>query len=268
MKSKFKTEIFEVDRPNLLQIFRPLKRRYCLFPKDNAVTSSLISGDVYEPYLFYFIGDNLIELEGTDIIEIGSNNGNFTVEFADMVGDKGRVFAFEPQRVIFQQLCGNVFMNGFDNVYAFNMALGDEEGVIDMEVPDYYSEDFVNFGDVGISTRDNVKTELTQMKRLDSFEFNSVKIMKIDVQGYEIHVLKGSLSTISRHRPIIFIEVEDHQLKKYGFSEPKLFQFIGELNYTIQRFQKGIPYQTYSGECLDCVCIPNELLSERSFFVR
>lgn len=268
MKSKFKNEIFEIQRPNFIQVFKPLTRRYCLFPKDNAVTSSLIQGTVYEPYLFYFITDNQIDLEGTDVIEVGSNNGNFTIEFAEMVGDNGRIFAFEPQRVIFQQLCGNIFMNGLDNVYAYNVAVGDQSGFIKMETPDYFSEDFVNFGDVGVCVDNNQDKEVSQITTVDSFDFRSVSLMKIDVQGYEVNVLKGSLETIEKHRPFIFIEVEDHNLKKFGSSESDLFDFLKNLGYSVQRFQKGIPYQTYSGECLDCVCIPNELLSERSFIVR
>jgi len=268
MKSKFHTQIYEVERPNLFQIFKPHSRKYCLFPKDNAVTSSLINGTIYEPYLFYFIRDNDINLEGTDIIDIGANNGNFTIEFSEITGDTGRVFSFEPQRIVFQQLCGNVFMNGIDNVFAYNLAIGDTTGKTQINRPDYFSDDFVNFGDVSIESDKSKNSESVEVRELDSFEFNTVKLIKIDVQGYEVLVIKGAIETINKHRPIIFIEVEDHQLRKFGHSESDLLKTIEDLGYTIKRFQEGIPYQTYSGECLDCVCIPNELLQNQSFIIR
>ena len=68
-----------------------------------------------------------------EIIDIGANNGHFTVEFAQYVGDNGKVHSFEPQRIIFQQLCGNVFLNGLDNVYTYNVALGDKVGITYVE---------------------------------------------------------------------------------------------------------------------------------------
>lgn len=268
MRFKFHTQLYEVERPNLFQIFKPYNRRYCLFPKDNAVTSSLINGTIYEPYIFYFIRDNSIDLDGTDIIDIGANNGNFTIEFSELTGDKGRVFSFEPQRIIFQQLCGNVFMNGIDNVFAYNLAIGEDNSKTQIDRPDYFSNDFVNFGDVSIENNESKNSEPVEVRKIDSFEFGVVKLIKIDVQGYEVSVIKGAIETINKHRPIIFIEVEDHQLRKFGYSENDLLNLIRSLGYTIERFQKGIPYQTYSGECLDCVCIPNELLQNQSFVIR
>ena len=117
MKRKLITESFQAYRPNVAGIINggfshPVLRRYRLFPKDDAVTQSLIKGFLYEQYMFDFIKDNSINLIGSDIIEVGSNNGHFTIEFAELVGDKGRVFAYEPQRIIFQQLCCNLFLNG------------------------------------------------------------------------------------------------------------------------------------------------------------
>ena len=102
MKSKLKNEIYQVIRPNYRGIIynefnHPVLRKYCLFPNDNAVTQSLIQGFLYEEYMFDFLKDNSINLIDSDVIEIGSNNGHFTIEFAELVGNRGRVFSYEPQ---------------------------------------------------------------------------------------------------------------------------------------------------------------------------
>jgi hypothetical protein len=84
MKSKLRNQYYEAIRPNYAGIVynkfqHPILRKYCLFPNDNAVTQSLIKGFLYEPYMFDFLKDNSINLIGTDVIEIGSNNGHFTI---------------------------------------------------------------------------------------------------------------------------------------------------------------------------------------------
>ena len=267
MKRKLPIGYFEVERPNFKNVFQKNYRRYALFPNDNAVTSSLLDGTVYEPYLFSFLSDNLIDLEGTNVIEIGANNGHFTLEFADFVGDTGRVYAFEPQRIIFQQLCGNVFLNGFDNVYTFHMGLGNSTGISKMESPNYHSTDLVNFGNVRLLNESEDSHELVIVDKLDSFGFDNVSIIKIDVQGYESYVIEGASETIRRNRPYIFIEIEEEQLEKFGISESHLINQIVSLDYNVYRFQVGIPYQTRNGVCLDCVCIPRELAESRNYII-
>lgn len=268
MKKTFHVEYYERERKNHIQPLLPAKRKYVLFPNDNAVTSSLIEGWVYEPYLFHFISDNMIELEGTEIVDVGANNGHFTIEFAHYVGNSGRVYSFEPQRIIYQQLCGNVFLNGLDNVFAYNLALGKEQGKTYVEKINYFESGKVNFGDVHTLNTKNNDNDVVALTRLDDIEFLNLSVIKIDVQGFEPFVLEGSEVTIWKHRPFIFIEIEEDQLQKYGFSEQSLIQQIEKMDYVVKRFQVGIPYQTKSGVCLDCVCIPKEKYEKENFKIR
>lgn len=276
MKSKLKNEIYQVIRPNYRGIIynefnHPILRKYCLFPNDNAVTQSLIQGFLYEEYMFDFLKDNSINLIDSDVIEIGSNNGHFTIEFAELVGNRGRVFSYEPQRIIFQQLCCNLFLNGIDNVFAYQLAIGNEKGVVKFEKADYFNNGSVNFGDVSVydDKKSNFNSfEEVQSDRIDSFEFNLVKVLKIDVQGYESNVINGALKTIEKHRPYIFIEIEEKCLIKFGSSEKELIKIIEDLGYVVKRFQVGIPYSSSSGYCLDCVCIPKEKYDNKKFIIK
>jgi FkbM family methyltransferase len=276
MKSKLKNEIYQVIRPNYRGIIynefnHPILRKYCLFPNDNAVTQSLIQGFLYEEYMFDFLKDNSINLIDSDVIEIGSNNGHFTIEFAELVGNRGRVFSYEPQRIIFQQLCCNLFLNGIDNVFAYQLAIGNEKGVVKFEKADYFNSGSVNFGDVSVynDEKSNFNSfEEVQSDRIDSFEFNLVKVLKIDVQGYESNVINGALKTIEKHRPYIFIEIEEKCLIKFGSSEKELIKIIEDLGYVVKRFQVGIPYSSSSGYCLDCVCIPKEKYDNKKFIIK
>ena len=157
-------------------------------------------------------------------------------------------------------MCANVFLNGLDNVYCQNVAIGngvDKEVVI--QIPDYHSKEEVNFGDVRVS---NYGGDIVEQRALDSYTFTSIAFIKIDVQGYESFVIDGAKETIKKHRPYMFIEFEDHLLKEQGTSEAELKSKIESLGYVVKQFQEGIPYQTESGKCLDCVCIPEEKFKE------
>ena len=68
--------------------------------------------------------------EGGVVVEAGANMGCHTVAIARKVGNAGRVFAFEPQRIIYQMLCGNLSINGLWNVIAERAALGDKQTVL------------------------------------------------------------------------------------------------------------------------------------------
>jgi FkbM family methyltransferase len=259
MKSKFNIGLYQIDKKDFRNAFYTNKLTFALFPNDNAVTSSIIEGWQYEKYMFDFLEQNQIDCEGKDIVDVGANNGNFAVDFSHLVGDDGKVHSFEPQRIIYYQLCANVFLNGLDNVYCHNVAIGDGfDGYVHISSPDYHNKGKVNFGDVRIGK----SGDMIQQRALDSYEFNDVVFIKIDVQGYESFVFDGAEEIIKKHRPYLFVEFEDHLLKEQGSSENELKAKIESLGYIVKQFQEGIPYQTESGKCLDCVCIPKEKFEE------
>jgi FkbM family methyltransferase len=266
MKSKFDIKIFQIQKKDWTNAFHTNTLKYALFPNDNAVTSSIIQGWQYEWYMFDFLSRNQIDCEGKTIIDVGGNNGNFAVDFAHLVGDKGAVHSFEPQRLIYYQLCGNVFMNGLDNVYCHNVAIGHEEGVVNIDRPNYFSKEQVNFGAAAI-TKSNENSDTVIMKRLDDYTFKNVVFIKIDVQGFEPYVINGATQTINKHRPYLFIEFENHLLKEYGSSDEELKSKIEALDYVVLPFQEGIPYQSHSGKCLDYVGIPTEKFNEFKHFI-
>jgi len=260
MKTKYDINIYQIRKKDFKSAYVVNDLRYALFPNDNAVSSSIINGWQYEPYMFEFLNKNLIETNGKDIIDIGANNGSFAIDFAHLVGDNGKVHSYEPQRLIYYQLCGNVFMNGLNNVYCHNLAIGDCVDKVYMETPNYFEKGAVNFGNVKVG-----KTgDLVIQTPLDSFEneYKDVVFIKIDVQGYELNVIKGAEKVIAKHRPYLFVEFEEDLLQEAGTSEKELQEKIESLGYVVKRFQEGIPYSTTSGVCLDCVCIPKEKFEE------
>lgn len=210
------------------------RKQYILFKNDCGVTDMTRRGGVYEHYIFDYIYKNL-NVKDTNIIDIGANFGFHSLEFADLIGD-GKVYSFEPQRLVYYQLCGNIILNGYQNIFAKNVALGDRDTTLLMENLDYESNETINIGNAHLDAF-TTKGSLVEVKKLDDYNFENVSVIKVDVQGYEPFVLDGAVETIKRNDPVIFIEVEEPQLSIYGFNSESVFSRLRNLGY---KYQKSI----------------------------
>ena len=209
------------------------RREFIIFDNDCGVSDMARKGGIYEHYIFDYIREK-IDIKGKNIIDIGANFGFHTLEFAELVGD-GHVFSFEPQKLVYYQLCGNIILNGFDNVTAFNEALSDEFDKLRMENLQYHSTDTINIGNAHLNAYADISYNEVIVRPLDSYNFENVSVIKIDVQGYEPKVLDGAKETINKHKPTIFIEVEAPQLMVYGMEEKDIFERLDALGYEYKK---------------------------------
>jgi FkbM family methyltransferase len=139
---------------------------------------------------------------GMTIVEVGANIGILTLPFARLVRPEGRVIAFEPQRIVYQMLCGNLALNAIGNVIAHNAAAGRAVGSITVPRIDYTQPG--NFG--GVSVSDVVPGETVPLVTIDSLGLTRCDFMKIDVEGMEREVLEGAADTLQRFRPRLYVE--------------------------------------------------------------
>ena len=182
------------------------------------------------------------------VLDVGANIGLYAVPVASMVAKAGgRLLAFEPQRVVFQQLCTNIFSNRIDCVWAFNQAVGAAAGTIDMPTIDYAKAE--NIGAFSLDENlqklrgleaglDRSRTEPITVVTLDDLEISgSVRAIKIDVEGMEIDVIRGGKALLEQHRfpPLLFETWEDD-----FFSEQRqaVFAEIEGLGYAITRLAR------------------------------
>ena len=86
--------------------------------------------------------------EGHYVVDVGANIGTPTLAFARLVGERGRVFAFEPQRMMAQVLAANVALNSLANVHTHHLGVGAEDGALWLADIDYSRE--ANFGGVSL----------------------------------------------------------------------------------------------------------------------
>jgi FkbM family methyltransferase len=139
---------------------------------------------------------------GDVVVDVGANIGTHTVFFAKKVTETGIVIAFEPQRLVYQTLCGNVALNGLTNVTCLLAAAGGARGQLTFPTVD--PRQTFNFGAVrGSSTGTG---EVVDVVAIDELGLPRCTLIKVDVEGMEAKVIEGAKQTIARCRPALFLE--------------------------------------------------------------
>jgi FkbM family methyltransferase len=166
-------------------------------------------------------------------IDVGANIGMFTLRFADWVGDHGRVIAIEPEAENFTSLRRRIDASGNAvRITAIQAVAAEAAGVLYLDVnPDHP-------GDHKIAQQGLATAAVT----LDGLSAEHgepiVSLIKIDVQGAEMRVLRGAIGILQRCRPALFIEVDDAALRKQASSAPELFNHLSSLGYRAYRLRR------------------------------
>jgi FkbM family methyltransferase len=163
--------------------------------------SSLYFGNVpYEPKTTAYLRRHL--RPGAVFVDIGANHGYFTILAAALVGERGRVFAFEPNPPVFEQLDEHVRLNGFESrVVRIQQALSDR---MDEATPFFVSQWSGNSGvsslvpgaaaiaEGGLSLDRSISVRTDTFDRwLATSGVDRVDLVKIDTEGAEAHVARG-----------------------------------------------------------------------------
>jgi FkbM family methyltransferase len=173
--------------------------------------------------------------QGDVVVDIGANIGLFTLTSSRCIGNSGQVYSIEPCRKTYRRLVDNVELNHMNNVQCYQLALSDHTGQIEMNVSlDGY--DAWNSIVQPIAGRSFVKERVSAVK-WDDFVYDHhltgrVNLMKIDVEGWESHVLSGGYETLKRKdAPALQIEFTDEASQSAGTSCQTLYRQLQELGY-------------------------------------
>lgn len=158
--------------------------------------------DTWRPYL----------KPGHVVVDVGANLGAHTIAFAQTVTNTGAVIAFEPQRGLYNMLCGSLALNSITNVDAYPYAVGRESGSTTIPPIDYDQPN--NFGGVEMGNYpDGLRV---RQVTIDSLHLANLDFLKIDVEGMELDVILGAERTLDRLRPVISAEADrDFTTKAY-----------------------------------------------------
>jgi FkbM family methyltransferase len=163
-------------------------------------------GDV-DPKITWIISRLLRSGDGA--LDVGANLGVLTLLMAKLVGPTGTVHAFEPNPMLCQRLEQTLSRNQAKNVKLHAVALGASETRMDLRVPRG------NFGAASLVRKiaDPAQTHSVTVRKLDDVIFQEansrIAFMKLDVEGFELEVLRGAQRLLERLRPAVLFETNE-----------------------------------------------------------
>lgn len=173
---------------------------------------------------------------GDVLFDIGANVGFFTVISARLVGQQGHIYAFEPEAENVAAIRHNVVLNGFGNVTVIDSAVSDKSGQGELLVAHYS-------GGSALSTVDTPPPDLKETRVVETVSIDELmdneslsrpKIVKIDVEGAELTVMKGMVETMRQYRPIILYEIDDADAAEFERKAQACAEFLSDFGYQIE----------------------------------
>lgn len=204
----------------------------------------------------------ILARQARTVVDIGVNNGWVLMNIAEIVSkNDGYVYGFEPHPGTYNRCIKNIQSSKLSNCKVFNLGCGDKPGELNM-----ISEKDTNSGENRIVSEVEVSDikGLTKVRitTLDEHlkDIQEVNLIKIDVEGFELHVLKGAVNILEKFKPTLFIEIDEKLLAANQSSPNDIFQFLqGNFNYRFVNASndKEVKSSDDFSKChFDAICIP------------
>jgi len=193
---------------------------------------------LYKPLYFFYKrlsdGKKIKSLKevvkpGMRVLDIGANIGFYTILLSELVGDRGLVYAFEPDENNFSHLKRNTV--SLKNVALNNVAVSDKSGKLKL-----YLSDDLNVDHNTYDSGENRKSVEVDALALDDYfsHGETIDFVKIDIQGFDFYALNGAKNLISRSgRMSILSEYWPYGLNKAGVKPRDYIDLLKELNFAI-----------------------------------
>jgi len=189
-------------------------------------------------------------------IDIGAHIGLYSIPASKLLAESGKVIAFEPATANFNTLLRHIKMNNSNNINAYNYLIGEKEDYV------VFHEDITDVNPMNSIVSNYLKKgyikNYKKQHSLDSFcktNFLKPDVIKIDVEGSEINVLKGARALLVQSKPYIFLSVHPKHIKMMGYSINDLYEVITSLRYEIKNIDGSDPGYLYLNEYL---LVPNK----------
>jgi FkbM family methyltransferase len=176
------------------------------------------------------------------IADVGANQGIYTLFFSKLV-PRGQVYAFEPDPALFVSLKANVQRNGANNVTLFNAAAASGTAKLSLR------PGLLNRGDNQIvqnklGEAGAIPVEAISLDR--AIPDTKLDLLKIDVQGFEVEVLKGAQGLFRANPDLsILIEFWPYGLSKAGSRPEELLDILRGAGFSVVRYAKDDRYEPF-----------------------
>lgn len=198
------------------------------------------------------VGITQVVPRGGVCLDIGAAAGFYTAEMSRLVGPAGVVHSFEPLRFAHATASRVLGLRSGANVVRHSLALGESGDEVVMSVPlrrgiPVTGRSFVTRDASGLGSNAEFDEHLRVVvdgATLDGFRVRSgltrIDFVKIDVEGAELHVLRGGGETIEKLRPVVMVEVEDRHLARFGTRSAQIAEWFAARDYRMSVWDNGL----------------------------
>lgn len=184
---------------------------------------------------------------GMTVFDVGANIGAHTLPLAHLVGDQGTVYAFEPTDWAVTKLKTNLSLNpNFANRVKLQQAFlsSNSSGNKVDEVYASWSLEEKKVDPVhgGVAFKLNNVPTLSIDEFVEAKNISKIDFFKIDVDGFEVEVLRGAKKSFAKFRPPILIELCPYIFERYNYSMDQLLDFFKENNYSLISLDESKKY--------------------------
>ncbi len=170
---------------------------------------------------------------GQSFADCGANIGIWSIVAASAVGSTGKVFAFEPNPSTADKLRHNVLHGKWEQITVVPMAVGEANTEVYFKCETAHNVSHI----VDSSTDSTINVPVVA---LDAFLSEGVDGCKIDVEGFELSVLKGAVSLLKGERPWLCIEFNTLLTGVNRLTEWDVHNYLRDLGYVARRFQDAL----------------------------
>ena len=223
----------KLSMPNSIAQIRNARFWLPNYPRDIIQKIMVKTSDYWDTYALNYI--DIFIKEHATILDIGANIGSHSIYWA-IKRNADKIYSFEPLPATFEILKKNIELNKLeDKIIPYNFGLSDKKSKAMLQT---YTPD-----NIGAASFTKNKNGLFELRTLDSLKIkDKIDLIKIDVEGAEVEVLKGAKKTIIKNTPTIVIESFnrkneiDEFLNPLGYlktlsireGEDYVYQFINE----------------------------------------
>lgn len=226
--------LFKKKKKQILEM--PFEGFSLLYSEGTSIVERFKRDGAYEPEFMDHLVDTLNQKNGSKLLlDIGANIGMVSLTCLNRCNDL-KVVAFEPGLHQFELLKGTLVKNNLGNKLSLSsIALSNSKGTVDFHVhsADHASGDgFIDTGRAGKTSIVKVNTDT-----LDNWWNQNnrphVDVIKIDTEGAEYYILQGANEMITALSPIIYLEINDKNIRNYPFEIVDLLNQVSEMEYSI-----------------------------------
>lgn len=202
---------------------------------DELIDRSIFFGGAFEPATASAL--KRLTQRGMTVLDIGANIGCHTCLLAQLAYP-GTVIAFEPMPWPRKKLLKNIAMNGLRNVVVENFGLTDKDSgpaTVHFRSSWQWSSRKARSGENPDSRRPAVLDFMTLDSYAARHDVKNIGLIKLDVDGYEMRVLRGATETLQTFRPILVVEFCHYSLDAVGDSLSDLIDLLSAMGYKIYR---------------------------------